>query len=30
VQSIIKRLNGQIKIHSEKDAGTTFEITLPL
>jgi len=30
VQDIIKKLNGTIKVHSEKDIGTTFEISLPL
>nr|WP_199156704.1 HAMP domain-containing sensor histidine kinase [Pedobacter sp. ASV2] len=29
VQDIIKRLNGNIKVSSEKDRGTTFEISLP-
>ncbi|MCZ4243064.1 sensor histidine kinase [Pedobacter punctiformis] len=29
VQDIIKRLNGSIKVSSEKDRGTTFEISLP-
>ena len=29
VQDIIKKLNGTIKVGSEKDKGTTFEITLP-
>ncbi|KQR71980.1 sensor histidine kinase KdpD [Pedobacter sp. Leaf176] len=28
VQDIIKKLNGSIKVSSEKDKGTTFEITL--
>ena len=30
VQDIIKKLNGTIKVRSEKDKGTTFEISLPL
>jgi two-component system phosphate regulon sensor histidine kinase PhoR len=30
VQDIIKTLHGSIKVNSEKDKGTTFEITLPL
>jgi len=30
VQDIIKKLNGTIKVSSEKDKGTTFEISLPL
>lgn len=30
VQDIIKKLNGNIKVSSEKDKGTTFEISLPL
>lgn len=30
VQDIIKKLNGTIKVNSEKDKGTTFEISLPL
>ncbi|TCD11662.1 HAMP domain-containing histidine kinase [Pedobacter frigidisoli] len=30
VQDIIKKLNGSIKVSSEKDRGTTFEISLPL
>ncbi|MCZ4224206.1 sensor histidine kinase [Pedobacter rhodius] len=30
VQDIIKKLNGTIKVSSEKDRGTTFEIALPL
>lgn len=30
VQDIIKKLNGTIRVSSEKDKGTTFEITLPL
>ncbi len=30
VQDIIRQLNGSIKVQSEKDRGTTFEICLPL
>lgn len=30
VHSIISQMNGQIRVTSEKDRGTTFEITLPL
>ncbi|WP_241789457.1 sensor histidine kinase [Sphingobacterium rhinopitheci] len=30
VSDIIKRLNGKIQVKSEKDKGTTFEVTLPL
>ncbi|PWS32829.1 sensor histidine kinase [Pedobacter paludis] len=30
VQDIIKQLNGSIKVSSEKDKGTKFEISLPL
>lgn len=30
VNDIIKRLNGKIQVKSEKDKGTTFEVTLPL
>lgn len=30
VQDIIKKLNGTVKVSSEKDRGTTFEISLPL
>ncbi|MBO9676433.1 MAG: HAMP domain-containing histidine kinase [Sphingobacteriaceae bacterium] len=30
VQDIIKKLNGTVKVSSEKDKGTTFEICLPL
>jgi len=30
VQDIIKKLNGNVKVSSEKDKGTTFEISLPL
>jgi len=30
VQDIIKTLNGTVKVSSEKDKGTTFEISLPL
>ncbi len=30
VHDIIKRLDGKIQVKSEKDKGTTFEITLPL
>ncbi len=30
VQDIIEQMNGTIKVHSEKDKGTTFEISLPL
>ncbi len=29
VQDIITQLNGTIKVHSEKDKGTTFEVNLP-
>ncbi|WP_421945721.1 sensor histidine kinase [Pedobacter sp.] len=29
VQDIVKKLNGTIKVNSEKDKGTTFEIILP-
>jgi len=29
VQDIIHQMNGSIKVHSEKDRGTTFEILLP-
>lgn len=29
VQDIIEQMNGTIKVHSEKDKGTTFEISLP-
>ena len=29
VQDIIHQMNGSIKVHSEKDKGTTFEILLP-
>lgn len=30
VQDIIEQMNGKIKVHSEKDKGTVFEIILPL
>ncbi|MNG24941.1 Sensor protein SrrB [compost metagenome] len=30
VQDIVDQMNGTIKVHSEKDKGTTFEISLPL
>jgi two-component system phosphate regulon sensor histidine kinase PhoR len=30
VQDIVEQMNGIIKVHSEKDKGTTFEISLPL
>ncbi|RZL53046.1 MAG: hypothetical protein EOO93_21445, partial [Pedobacter sp.] len=30
VQDIIRKLNGTIKVSSEKDRGTSFEISLPL
>lgn len=30
VQDIIKKMNGMVKVSSEKDRGTTFEISLPL
>ncbi len=30
VHDIVKRLNGSVKVRSEKDRGTEFEITLPL
>lgn len=30
VNDIIKRLDGKIQVKSEKDKGTTFEVTLPL
>jgi two-component system phosphate regulon sensor histidine kinase PhoR len=29
VQDIVEQMNGSIKVHSEKDKGTTFEISLP-
>lgn len=29
VQDIVAKMGGNIKVHSEKDRGTTFEITLP-
>jgi two-component system phosphate regulon sensor histidine kinase PhoR len=29
VQDIVTKMGGNIKVHSEKDKGTTFEITLP-
>jgi two-component system phosphate regulon sensor histidine kinase PhoR len=29
VQDIVTKMGGHIKVHSEKDKGTTFEITLP-
>lgn len=30
VQDIVAQMNGTIKVHSEKDKGTVFEISLPL
>ena len=30
VNDIVKRLGGKVHVRSEKDKGTTFEITLPL
>ncbi|MNL55200.1 Sensor histidine kinase RcsC [compost metagenome] len=30
VQDIIEQMQGTIKVDSEKDSGTTFEISLPL
>ena len=30
VHDIVKRLDGQIQVKSEKDKGTTFDVTLPL
>ena len=30
VQDIIEQMDGKIKVHSEKDKGTVFEIILPL
>jgi two-component system phosphate regulon sensor histidine kinase PhoR len=29
VQDIVKQMDGTIKVHSEKDKGTTFEVVLP-
>jgi two-component system phosphate regulon sensor histidine kinase PhoR len=29
VQDIVTQMNGTIKVHSEKDKGTTFEVSLP-
>ncbi|RYG08994.1 MAG: ATP-binding protein, partial [Chitinophagaceae bacterium] len=29
VQDIVSQMNGSIKVHSEKDKGTTFEVILP-
>jgi len=30
VNNIVKRLNGSIRVKSEKDMGSEFEISLPL
>lgn len=29
VQDIVSQMNGSVKVHSEKDRGTTFEVTIP-